>query len=87
VSGIQAPGNAPGLSSRVVGEKTLSTDSLVDVQPAGGSCFAAAHADTMLYQQVELSGRSLCLDMVAEEDFGIIRSEQCTHKKPALHHR
>ena len=45
-SGFQAPGNAPGFISRVVGEKTWLTKSFVDVHPGGGSCFAVAQADT-----------------------------------------
>lgn len=45
-AGVQAPGNAPGLSSLVVGEKTLLTSSSRRVQPGGGSCFFAAQADT-----------------------------------------
>ena len=46
-SGVQLPGNAPGLSSLVVGEKTLLTSSARGVHPGGGSFFAAAHADTV----------------------------------------
>lgn len=42
-----APRNAPGFISRVEGEKTLVTETLVGVQPDGGSCFAAAHAVTI----------------------------------------
>jgi hypothetical protein len=45
-SRFRTQGNAPGFISRVEGEKTLSTDTLVGVQPDGGSCFAAAHAVT-----------------------------------------
>jgi len=41
------PGNAPGLSSRVVGEKTSFTLSFVGVHPGGGSCFFAAQAVTL----------------------------------------
>ena len=43
---FHAPGNAPGLSWRVVGEKTEVTSSSSFVQPGGGSFFAAAQADT-----------------------------------------
>jgi len=43
---VQAPGNAPGFSSLVVGEKMLLTSSSSLVQPGGGSCFFAAQADT-----------------------------------------
>lgn len=39
-------GNAPGFSSRVVGEKTSFTLSFVGVHPGGGSCLFAAQADT-----------------------------------------
>jgi hypothetical protein len=45
-SGFQSPGNAPRFISRFVGEKTSLTDSFVDVQLGGGSCFAATQADT-----------------------------------------
>ena len=44
--GVQAPGNALGINSRVVGEKTLVTSSASGVQPGGGRRFAAAQADT-----------------------------------------
>lgn len=46
MGGFQAPGNAPGFSSRVVGEKTSFTDSLIGDHPGGGSCFFAAHEAT-----------------------------------------
>jgi hypothetical protein len=41
------PGNAPGFSSRVVGEKTSFTLSFVGVHPGGGSCLVAAQAVTV----------------------------------------
>ena len=43
---VHEPGNAPGFSSRVVGEKTVLTSSAKGVQPGGGIHFAAAQADT-----------------------------------------
>jgi hypothetical protein len=50
--GVHLPGNALGLSSRVVGEKTELTSSVSFVQPGGGSFFAAAHADTELVNKM-----------------------------------
>jgi hypothetical protein len=40
------PGNAPGFSSRVVGEKTSFTLSFVGVHPGGGRFLLAAQAVT-----------------------------------------
>ena len=45
--GVHSPGNAPGLSSRVLGAKTELTSSSSFVQPGGGSFFAATHAVTI----------------------------------------
>ena len=50
--GVHLPGNALGLSSRVVGEKTELTSSVSFVQPGGGSFLAAAHADTELVNKM-----------------------------------
>jgi hypothetical protein len=44
--GVHLPGDALGLSSRDVGEKTELTSSASFVQPSGGSFFAAAQAVT-----------------------------------------
>ena len=45
--GVHFPGNALGFSSRVVGEKML-TSSASGVHPGGGSFFAAAQAVTIV---------------------------------------
>ena len=44
--GVQLSGDALGLSSRVLGEKTVFTSSERGVQPGGGRRFTAAQAVT-----------------------------------------
>lgn len=88
-SGVQAPGNAPGFSSRVVGEKTWSTDSWIDVHPGGGSCFAAAHADTAaaFCQRLSSNKRSDVRKRAMNEGIHVRTTELCAYKKPVLHLR
>ena len=72
------PGNAPGLSSRVVGEKTSFTLSFVFVHPGGGSCFFTAQADTAAGGIILLVVMKMCLEVQSK---GKVKQMQITYGK------